>query len=60
LTPRAGARLQGFDDDFEFAGGRTEIVKQIGNAVPPLLGESIGRALGQALDLEGGGGRLVR
>lgn len=41
LTPREGARLQGFDDDFLIAGSRTEIVKQIGNAVPPLLGRSI-------------------
>lgn len=41
LTPREGARLQGFDDDFAFAGSRTGIVKQIGNAVPPLLGQSI-------------------
>jgi DNA (cytosine-5)-methyltransferase 1 len=38
LTPREGARLQGFDDDFQFCGNRSQIVKQIGNAVPPLLG----------------------
>ncbi|MBN1813950.1 MAG: DNA (cytosine-5-)-methyltransferase [Anaerolineae bacterium] len=37
LTPREGARLQGFPDRFEFYGTRTQIVKQIGNAVPPLL-----------------------
>lgn len=41
LTPREGARLQGFDDDFALAGNRTQIVKQIGNAVPPLLGKAI-------------------
>ncbi len=45
LTPREGARLQSFDDDFEFRGSRTEFVKQIGEAVPPL----IGRALAQAV-----------
>ncbi len=45
LTPREGARLQSFDDDFEFAGNRSQIVKQIGNAVPPLLGRAIGEAL---------------
>lgn len=39
LTPREGARLQSFDDDFQFAGTRTQIVKQIGNAVPPMLGQ---------------------
>jgi DNA (cytosine-5)-methyltransferase 1 len=41
LTPREGARIQSFDDDFEFFGTRTQVVKQIGNAVPPLLGKAI-------------------
>jgi len=45
LTPREGARIQSFDDDFIFAGSRTQIVKQIGNAVPPLLGKTIGESL---------------
>ncbi|MDP3851825.1 MAG: DNA cytosine methyltransferase [Luteolibacter sp.] len=45
LTPREGARIQSFDDDFEFAGNRSQVVKQIGNAVPPLLGRAIGEAL---------------
>jgi len=45
LTPREGARLQSFDDEFEFAGNRSQVVKQIGNAVPPLLGRAIAEAL---------------
>jgi len=45
LTPREGARIQGFDDDFIFCGSRTEVVKQIGEAVPPLLGSAIANAL---------------
>jgi DNA (cytosine-5)-methyltransferase 1 len=45
LTPREGARLQGFDDDFIFCGNRAQIVKQIGNAVPPLIGEVIASAI---------------
>jgi len=45
LTPREGARLQGFEDSYRFKGTRSQIVKQIGNAVPPLLGEMIARAL---------------
>lgn len=45
LTPREGARIQSFDDDFVFCGSRTEVVKQIGEAVPPLLGVAIANAL---------------
>ena len=45
LTPREGARIQSYDDTFEFAGNRTQVVKQIGNAVPPLLGKAIAGAV---------------
>lgn len=45
LTPREGARLQSFPDAFQFAGSRTQIVKQMGNAVPPLLGRVIAESL---------------
>lgn len=45
LTPREGARLQSFDDDFSFAGTRTQTAKQIGNAVPPLLGQAIAESV---------------
>lgn len=45
LTPREGARLQSFPDAFEFRGSRSQIVKQIGNAVPPLLGQLIAEAI---------------
>lgn len=41
LTPREGARLQGFPDKFKFSGAKTQIVKQIGNAVPPILSKVI-------------------
>lgn len=49
LTPREGARLQSFDDTFHFFGTRTQITKQIGNAVPPLLGTAIGDAVAEML-----------
>ena len=49
LTPREGARIQSYDDTFEFAGNRTQVVKQIGNAVPPLLGKAIAGAVAEML-----------
>jgi len=45
LTPREGARLQGFPDAFKFCGSRAQIIKQIGNAVPPLIGRTIAASL---------------
>lgn len=45
ITLREGARLQAFPDDFVFDGNREEGARQIGNAVPPLVAEVIGRSL---------------
>lgn len=45
LTPREGARIQGFPDRFRFSGTRTQIVKQIGNAVPPVLSKVIAASI---------------
>jgi DNA (cytosine-5)-methyltransferase 1 len=49
LTAREGARLQSYDDTFQFAGNRTQVVRQIGNAVPPLLGRAIARSVADML-----------
>ena len=38
-TLRHAARIQTFPDDFVFTGSTTNIAKQIGNAIPPLLGQ---------------------
>ena len=45
ITPREAARLQGFDDDFEFIGSMGDQFKMIGNAVPPPLAECIAKAV---------------
>jgi DNA (cytosine-5)-methyltransferase 1 len=49
LSIREAARVQGFPDDFRFAGTQTHRYRQIGNAVPVLLGEAVGRSMLQAL-----------
>lgn len=37
LTLRESARIQTFPDDFEFKGNQSEKIKQVGNAIPPML-----------------------
>jgi len=49
LSIREAARVQTFPDWFRFAGQPTLRLRQIGNAVPPLLAEAVGRQLRVAL-----------
>jgi DNA (cytosine-5)-methyltransferase 1 len=44
ISAREMARLQTFPDSFFFTGTMKKAMWQIGNAVPPLLGENIGKA----------------
>ena len=41
LTLRMAARVQGFPDDWEFAGGKTQAYRQIGNAFPPPVAAAV-------------------
>jgi DNA (cytosine-5)-methyltransferase 1 len=45
LTPREAARLQTFPDEFVFCGDRRSQCILVGNAVPPVLAESIGHSI---------------
>lgn len=49
ITHREAARLQTFPDGFIFEGTKIEIARQIGNAVPPLLGRAIAAHLSALL-----------
>ena len=45
LSLREGARLQTFPDEFRFTGSKLEVARQIGNAVPPVLSEVLGKSI---------------
>ena len=49
-TIRENARLQSFPDDFVFLGTRTQQNRQVGNAVPPMLGYHLGIALKKVIE----------
>jgi DNA (cytosine-5)-methyltransferase 1 len=49
LSIREAARVQTFPDDFRFAGQPSHRFRQIGNAVPPLLAEALGKQLRRSI-----------
>ncbi len=50
LTVREAARIQTFDDDFEFGSSATDAYKMIGNAVPPKFAYKVALALYDLLE----------
>jgi len=56
LTVRMVARLQGFPDDWHFAGSKTQAYRQVGNAFPPPFAQAVAEQLRECLTVP----RLVR
>ena len=50
ITVREAARLQSFHDGFVFHGSEVQQLKQVGNAVPPLMALAIARTAAQLLE----------
>ena len=54
ITVREAARLQSFHDGFIFKTSEWQMLKQVGNAVPPLLGRAMAMVALRALELADG------
>jgi DNA (cytosine-5)-methyltransferase 1 len=60
ITHREASRLMGFPDDFVFKGSKTEIARQIGNAVPPCLAGAAAKVVKESLNLVRRSGKTRR
>lgn len=65
VSVREAARFQSFPDDYLFCGNKSDMLKQVGNAVPVLLAYSIGKAIREktgcctSVDLFSGAGGMT-
>lgn len=65
LSVREAARLQSFPDDYMFYGNKSDMLKQVGNAVPILLAYNLGKAIREktgcstSVDLFSGAGGMT-
>jgi len=50
LTVRMAARIQGFPDDWQFAGGKTAAYRQVGNAFPPPVAAAVACSVKKCLE----------
>lgn len=50
LTVRMVARVQGFPDDWQFAGRKTAAYRQVGNAFPPPVAAAVASAIARAFE----------
>lgn len=49
LTVRMAARIQGFDDTWEFSGRKTAAYRQVGNAFPPPVAQAVAESIATAI-----------
>jgi DNA (cytosine-5)-methyltransferase 1 len=59
LTVRMCARVQGFPDDWQFAGKKTAAYRQVGNAFPPPVAHAVSKQIAEAIEA-GAAARLMK